>query len=287
MQIVAVNPFRCRMWTLHPRMDENVTEKSCQAQIESIEKHGQLVPALGRRLSPGSDHDIELIYGARRLFVARHLNRPLLVEVRDITDRDAIVAMDIENRLRQDISGYERGLSYARWLREGHFKSQDEIAHALQVSSAQVSRLLRLASLPLDIVGAFDTPVSICEEWGVNLATLLKDPDRNHELKQAAKRISARAVRPSAPEVYRELCAAVSDETGSPPADERVIRDEDGNALFSIKHRRGSIMLVVPIESLSKAALKAIEASISRIMEAPPSRPAVAKAREELRAVSI
>lgn len=275
MQIVAVNPFRCRMWPLHPRIDENITEKSCQAQIESIEKHGQLVPALGRRLGAGADHDLELIYGARRLFVARHLNQPLLVEVRDIADRDAIIAMDIENRLRQDISAYERALGYARWLREGYFQSQDEIARALQVSPPHVSRLLRLASLPLDIIDAFGSAVEVCEEWGVNLANLLKNPDQERKLVRAASRIASLSPRPSAADVYSQLCSAACADSCVRAADERIVKDEDGTALFRVKYRRDSIMLVLPLEMISKASLRAIELSVTRIMDAQvPNRPA-------------
>src|SRR5262245_61544618 len=118
--IVAVNPFECRLWDLHDRLESQLTEKSCTAEIESFGKHGQLVPALGRPLTQDPTYKVELIYGARRLFVARHINSPLLVEIREMTNREAIVAMDIENRQRTDISAYERGLSYARWLRTGH-----------------------------------------------------------------------------------------------------------------------------------------------------------------------
>jgi ParB-like chromosome segregation protein Spo0J len=67
------------------------------------------VPALGRPLHGDLEFDVEIIYGARRLFVARHLNMPLQVELREMSDREALVAMDIENRLRTDISPYERG----------------------------------------------------------------------------------------------------------------------------------------------------------------------------------
>src|SRR5262245_57838727 len=140
--IVSVNPFRCRMWALHDRLETHVTEDTCRAEIESISKHGQLVPVLGRPLRQDPDYEVELIYGARRLFVARLINQPLLVELRELSDRDAIVAMDVENRLRQDISPYERGRSYARYLQSGFFKSQDEIARSLKISASQVSRLL-------------------------------------------------------------------------------------------------------------------------------------------------
>src|SRR4030088_270940 len=153
--VISVSPFRCRMWALHDRIDTYVNETTCKMEIDSFHRHGQLVPVLGRPVRGDPDYDMELIYGARRLFVARHINVALMVEVRDLSDRDAIVAMDIENRQRKDVSPLERGLSYARWLRSGYFKSQDDIAQNLKISSSQVSRMLKLARLPSAIVGAF------------------------------------------------------------------------------------------------------------------------------------
>src|ERR1700678_2391533 len=119
-----VNPFRCRVWTLHDRIEEHITEESCRTEIDSFAVHGQVVPVLGRPVLGDPNFDVELIYGARRLFVARHLNQPLLVELCDLSDFEAIVAMDIENRQRSDISPYERGVAFATWLRTGHFASQ-------------------------------------------------------------------------------------------------------------------------------------------------------------------
>ncbi|MET0660525.1 MAG: ParB/RepB/Spo0J family partition protein [Steroidobacteraceae bacterium] len=268
MQIVTVNPFRCRVWNLHPRLDEHITEESCREQIESIEKHGQLVPALGRRLRGEPGYSVEVIYGARRLFVARHLNQPLLIELRDLSDRDALIAMDVENRLRLDISAYERAFSYARWLREGHFKSQDELAHALQMSAAHVSRSLRLASLPREIVAAFGSGAEICEEWGVELAQLLKESQQEQKLLRAAQRIAALSQRPPAQEIYETLRAT----GGAPRASttrERVVKDDQGTTLFRVQYRRDSIRVVLPLGAISKASLRAIESSVARIMDAP------------------
>ena len=112
-QIRSVNPFRCRVWDLHDRLDHLIVEDGCRNEISSFAKNGQLIPALGRPLRDDPDYEVELICGARRLFVARHLNLELLVDLRELTDQDAIIAMDVENRQRQDISPYERGLSFA------------------------------------------------------------------------------------------------------------------------------------------------------------------------------
>ena len=75
--IIEVNPFRCRIWTMHDRIEEHITEESCADEIKSFAAHGQLIPALGRPIREDIGHDVEIICGARRLFVARHLNVPL------------------------------------------------------------------------------------------------------------------------------------------------------------------------------------------------------------------
>src|SRR5688500_12250742 len=129
MKIVChTDPFRCCMWELHDRLEVDITEESCKAEIESLRMHGQLIPVLGRRIKDDPDYDIELIYGARRLFAARNLNKQLAVELREISDREAILAMDVENRQRCEVSPFERGRSYVRWLQAGHFSSQEDLA---------------------------------------------------------------------------------------------------------------------------------------------------------------
>src|SRR4051794_27527244 len=98
--VIAADPFRCRVWHLHDRRVSEVNEQTCRGEIDSFAAHGQRVPVLGRPLENDPDYDIELAYGARRLFAARHLKMPLQVELRPFSDRDGLVAMDIENRLR-------------------------------------------------------------------------------------------------------------------------------------------------------------------------------------------
>jgi ParB family transcriptional regulator, chromosome partitioning protein len=129
--IVSANPFQCRMWELHDRLEAFVTEQSCKLEIESFAKHGQLIPVLARPLPANNAHKFELIYGARRLFVARHLNAPLLLEVREMSDRQALIAMDLENRQRMDLSPYERGLSYSnrRRISRTHCESPSRRCH--------------------------------------------------------------------------------------------------------------------------------------------------------------
>jgi ParB/RepB/Spo0J family partition protein len=264
--IVAANPFDCRMWDLHDRLEAQLTEESCKAEIESFSKHGQLIPALGRPLVQDPTHKIELICGARRLFVARYLNVPLLVELREMSDREAIVSMDIENRQRADISAYERGVSYARWLRTGHFRSQDDIARSLRISPSQVC-LLRLAQLPAVIINAFDSPASICEGWGLEIMEALADPQRRASTIRTARYVATLSPRPPARDVYRHLVSAVSNGRRiRKQAHDEVVKDTSGRALYRIRHQTDSIAFLLPLSRVAPDVLEDLKNAVSCIL---------------------
>jgi ParB family transcriptional regulator, chromosome partitioning protein len=269
VSICFADPFRCQMWPLHDRLEAHITEETCRAEIESFSVHGQLLPALGRVVTDQPTHDIELIYGARRLFVARHLNKSLMVELREMTDREAIVAMDIENRQRRNISPYERGVSYAQWLREGHFHSQEDIARALQVSASQISRLLKLARLPCVVVEAFDSAENICEGWGHDLLEVLEDPRRRAATLQSARALG-KGPRPPAGEVYRRLMtASTMGRRSRPPTHDEVVKDCCGTPLFRIRQQTHSIAVLLPLEALSPEVLDVVRHKVVQVLERP------------------
>lgn len=276
--IIEVNPFRCRMWEFHDRLDHYVTDESCRSEIESFEKHGQLVPVLGRRTQNDPMHDVELIYGARRLFVARHINRPLLVELRNISDREALIAMDIENRHRKDLSPYERGLSYIQWLNRNHFPSQDDIASVLKISASQVSRLIKLARLPSVIVNAFADPSSICEGWGLDLYEAWQDPRRRKEIANRARKLGAMTPRPPAREVYQHLLASAQGvRARRPRAHDEVIKGPDGQPLFRVRHQHRTIALLLPSDRLRPKTLEAACRALIGVLHNPGTQVAEGK----------
>jgi ParB family transcriptional regulator, chromosome partitioning protein len=266
--IVAIDPFRCRLWQSHDRLEETITQASCETELGSFQQHGQFVPVLGRPVSDDPSCDVELICGARRLFVARKLRKELMVEVRVLTDQEAIIAMDMENRQRKDVSPYERGLSYLRWLRGNHFKSQEELARTLQVCPSRVSRLLKLARLPSVIIDAFESPLEIREAWGADIADGLENPERNRAILQAARAIRAMERRPEAAEVYRRLLLACG--KGRKPratAHDTVVTGRDGSPLFRIRHQRNSVAVLLSVDRTSSSALSEIKRAVADILE--------------------
>jgi ParB family chromosome partitioning protein len=265
--IVSANPFRCRMWDLHPRLEQHITEETCRAEIESFSKHGQMLAVLGRPARGDADCEVELIYGARRLFVARHLNMPLRVELREVSDREAIVAMEIENQQRLDISPYERGLSYVRWLRAGHFDSQEDLGRALKISPSQVSRVIKLARLPSVIVNAFASAQEIREGWGTDLADALDDTQRRRATIDRARAITNLLPRPPASDVYRQLMSTsiVGRRLSAKPHDE-VVTDTDGSPLFRIRFQSKAIAFLLPIDGTPPEILTAVRDALRAVL---------------------
>jgi ParB family chromosome partitioning protein len=278
--IVSVSPFRCRVWDFHDRLEHLIVEGTCRAEINSFSKHGQLVATLGRPVRGNPDYDIELICGARRLFVARHLNVQILVELREMTDRAAVIAMDVENRQRQDVSPYERGLSFARSLRAGHFESQDELARALKISQSQVSRLLTLARLPSIVVNAFPNPLEIREGWGPDLTAALQDVRKRDATIACARALAATAPRPSAVEVYQQLVSAsVAGRKPRTGSYDEVVRDIDGTLLFRIRSQEKAIALLLPRDRISQETLNAIRDAVRDTLKRRKLYPITAERR--------
>jgi len=270
--VIPINPFCCRMWNGHERLEDQINEATCREEIKSVLNHGQQIPVLGRPLKGDRNHSYELVYGARRLFIARHLNVPLLTQVRELSDREAIIALEIENRQRKDLSPYERGRSYNAWLRSGLFASQDELGRVLNVSASQVSRLIKLTQLPTVLLNAFSAPTEICESWGRDLMRLWEDSEKRSALITIARAIASERRKPAAQGIYQQLMSsalvrrkAVS-RTELDDHDE-VITDNSGKPLFRIRVHRKDVAFLLPSMDLSGYVFSAIKEQLSTILQ--------------------
>jgi ParB family transcriptional regulator, chromosome partitioning protein len=265
MPIESVNAADCRVWHLHARGDV-LDEDSCASLIDSIRANGQRIPVLGRRCGPPGEAAIELIYGARRLFAAQYLGIELLVDVRELDDRAALIAMDIENRVRADISPYERGMSHRSWLSAGYFSSQADLAAAVGISEAQVSRLLRYAELPAAVVGAFSSPAAIKEQWAVTLAKRCQDPTT----RQLTVRRARESVNSQSHSTPQALYAALVHEGPRSVADSRsrdqVVQDRAGKPLVRIGFRSRAVHIILPKEKVTPRVLRQISEYLRTIL---------------------
>ncbi len=264
MLIEEVDASACRMWHLHERLGEEVNAGTCASLIDSVKRYGIKNPVLGRREGSESQSGIELIYGARRLFAAQQLGLKLPVRVCRLDDRAALIEMDIENRVRRDISPYERGISYRRWLNGGFFRNQAELASALAVSEAQVSRLLKYADLPAAVLSAFESVSQIREEWAVQLARRCQDgATRSSVIRRA--REWARSGRLESPQgVYASLVQTAG--SAKAPVRDTVVKDSKGKALLKIRVRSKIIHLIIPRDRVTDEVLRDITQQLEMIL---------------------
>jgi ParB/RepB/Spo0J family partition protein len=271
MIVERVSAHHCTMWPLHQRLGEHITATSCSDLITSMRQHGQKRPVLARRLRGNGASRFELIFGARRLFVAQQLNLDLLVEVRDIDDSLGLVEMDIENRVRTDISPYERGLSYRQWLARGYFKNQCELARKLGISEAQVSRLLKYAELPAAVVGAFSSPAAIREDWAVALARRSQNPESRNLLMRRARERTKYKLRRAPHETYAALMSDLSERPIDSRSRDEIVKDGSGKPIFRIGLRARTIHLVLPRERVSQSMLRDIARQLQSMLESTAS----------------
>lgn len=240
----TVDPYRCRVWALNSRIEEHVTVTSCQAEIESFSRDGQLIPIIGRSVRD-PEFDIEVICGARRVFIARHLKIPLRVELRDLTDRQAAVAVEAENSLRKKASPYERGLWLAKLLQQTVYRSQDEMARELCITPTQVTRLLKFTELPAFVINAFSSPHDILESWAVELHKAWSD-ERRKLLTERGRVLEKKVPRPPAVAVYEMLMAARGQTVRRRRAMSRVVKSPTGEPLLRMERQRHEVVLRIP-----------------------------------------
>ena len=177
-------------WKLANRLHLN--ENSCSSLIDSIKNHGQQQPVIVR---PNGDK-YELISGSRRLFVCQHLSIDVLALIVELTDKEALVLMDLENRERQDISPYERAMDYKRWIQEGIYKNYSQIVEATGIKKNLLSQIVALSDIDPTLASSFSTPFSISIKWGYALKKFLdKNPSQLlMAIKLAKEGLDSRAV---------------------------------------------------------------------------------------------
>jgi ParB family chromosome partitioning protein len=263
--IVLADPFRCRGWPLYVRAKEGIIETSCQAEIESIRRDGQLVPAIGRQIPDDPDFDIEVVCGIRRLFIARLLKTPFRVEIRQLSDRQAAATVEGESALRKQPSPYERGLWLAKLLKQNLYRSREEMSRDLGVTLTHVTRLLAFAELPEPVVCAFASPNDILESWAVELQKAAVDERRNL-LIERARTIKKREPRPPAIIVYEILMSTRAAGRVSRGVISRVVKSPTGIPLLRFERQRSETVLRIPNCLVNSGVEEAVTQAVATLL---------------------
>jgi len=193
---ILIQPDECSVWDGNPRDQPGLTADGCRSLIDSIASEGgNRIPILVRLNPPGSDRTYQLLVGSRRRFAVDWLNHNGRPEIRlsalvvDLSDEEAFRLADIENRERADISELDRARSYQHAVERFYGGVQSRMAEALSLSNSQLSRLLALAQLPVEVVDAFATKDELRVRYSEILTPLLRRPDQRARMIVEAKYI--------------------------------------------------------------------------------------------------
>jgi len=238
----------------------------------SLRANGQEHPIRVRAVANDPAVDFEIISGHRRHRAALALDEELeggfpilaLVDGKAAESRDLVLKMYRENEERADLSAYEKGTMFHQWLASGVFAEQGELAAAIGVSDATVTKYLQIAELPPFVVAAFSDPRDIAVRWSHDLVKALKtNPSK---LEEVALRLANTSPRPDAGAVARALIASgeATRESRNSPSREQAIKI-DGRVALRMQRRDGRFTL--KFYQLDKRAQREITEEILELAE--------------------
>lgn len=175
--------------------------KQLKEEISAAE--GNIQPIKVRPVR-GAVEQYEIVFGHRRHRACQDLGLPVLAMVEDVSEQDLFKEMDRENRARLDLSPWEQGMMYRRALEEGLFSSLGELAASLALDKGNISKAVRLAELPAEVVAAFPSARDLQYRWSKLLNDAMQN-DPNGVLARARELAAQADAKPGAKQVLEML----------------------------------------------------------------------------------
>lgn len=128
---------------------KNFSEESIASLAESIREHGMLQPILVRPLRVGG---YQIVAGERRWRAARMLGLDEVpVNIRELTDTQAMQIAVIENLQRENLNPVEEANGYSELI-EKYGMTQEKVAQMVGRSRSAIANAVRILSLPETVI---------------------------------------------------------------------------------------------------------------------------------------
>ena len=194
---LELDPSRVKIWPGNARHYSKLNEHNCADLLDAlVAEGGQKIPAIVRRLDGDPDADYEVIAGSRRHWSISWLRKhsypdfKFLAHVHNLDDEAAFRLADIENRSRKDVSDIERARNYLEAINKHYGGKQRRMAERLKVSEGWLSKMLKVASLPDNILAAFGSLDDILLKPAYELAKAYDDNERKKGINTEARVIA-------------------------------------------------------------------------------------------------
>lgn len=264
--VVLLDPKRIRPSKWKNRHEKSYSTDEYAELRAEIEAAGRNVQAIKvRKIGDGEDGqgEYEVVYGRRRHRACLEAGLPVAAIIQQMTDVELFQEMERENRNRQDLSAWEQGVMYKDAIDHGLFTSQRQMAAALNIDQGNLSKAIKLASLPAEVVDAFPSPLDLQFRWGTDLSDAIdKDPAKvltvAAELRSTSEKLPAK-------EVYARLIGAVH--VSEHPAMRREFSSGGRVVGAWAKDAKGSCSLKVKSGALNAAKEKKLLEFLDRLFD--------------------
>lgn len=141
---------------------------------QAIRQSGQTTPILVRP-HPENHNRYMIVFGHRRVKVARDLGIKIRAVVKPLADIEHVIAQGQENTARADLSFIEKALFARRLLQSG--MSKDVIKTALTIDDTLLSRMLSVAEIiPDDVLNALGAAKNVGRDRWEELKKIVLNP---------------------------------------------------------------------------------------------------------------
>lgn len=171
--VVDLDPELIEVSFIRDRLEDDNAE--FDELLSAIRDRGQDSPILVRP-HPKTSGRYMVVFGHRRLRVAKALGRKIRAVVKEVSDVDHVVAQGQENSARSNLSFLEKAM-FANEIARRHFDNDYAVVmSALSLDKATLSKMLSVASLPPAIINAMGAAKGIGRDRWYELKTLLEKP---------------------------------------------------------------------------------------------------------------
>jgi ParB family transcriptional regulator, chromosome partitioning protein len=273
--LLELDPKKIRATEFRNRSDRSLASSDPEfAKLkESIQAHGQEIAIRVRPVKDALPFEFEIVSGHRRHAACLQLDAETeggysilsLVDVDAANARDLVLKMYRENEERYDLSAFEKGSMFARWLDAHVYDSQRDLGAAVGLGESAVAKYLAVASLPAAVLAAFRDERTIPMSWGAPLSQALKLNEA--AVLKAAERLAQRQPAPSPDLVLKGLVSAAA---GKHPATRGTSREESVRigGRVPLKVGIGRNRIILKLQHLDDATQKQLREELKDWAEA-------------------
>lgn len=141
--------------------------------VDAIKERGQDTPILVRP-HPDRAGRFMVVFGHRRLRAAKALARPVRAVVKDLSNREHVIAQGQENSARANLSFIEKAMFAKNLIASGY--DREVVMASLSIDKTNTSKLLSVANdIPEGIVRAIGAAPNYGRDTWYKLAQLLRE----------------------------------------------------------------------------------------------------------------